>query len=239
MRRKCPPLHLPRPSLANPGRSGLAGAATVSLVDGVKRLHQSGPTFVLLRWHAKNLRLPGSRRVQIHQADSGFCVAVSGPVDGFQGGDGRMDHLQGVVGRGNQADTADGMILWLVPVAVGAKENLQSAGDTAVLPEFFGGAGGIEGDRRLQVFHGRNRLSEGARGLNAVSGGMASVQRDAHLATEFPDGPLDLNAETLSEVFGVAVAQLGYGSDAKRLKLLGDFSANTPDVVHWPPVEIV
>lgn len=74
-----------------------------------------------------------------------------------------MDHLQGIVGRGNQADTADGMILWLIPVAVGAKENLQSAGDAAVLPEFFGGAGGIDGDRRLQVLHGGDGLSERAR----------------------------------------------------------------------------
>lgn len=67
---------------------------------------------------------------------------------------------------------------------------------------------------------------------------MAGFQRDAHLAPELPDGPLDLDTEALSQVFWVSVAQLGHGGNPQRLESLGDFAADAPDVIHRPLAEI-
>lgn len=71
-----------------------------------------------------------------------------------------MDHLQSVVSQNDKANATDGVILWLVSVAISADKNLHSAGDATVLPEFFGGAGDVDGDGRQQVIHGCDRLSE-------------------------------------------------------------------------------
>ena len=176
--------------------------------------------------------------MQIHQADTGFGVTIPVPVDGLQGGDGRVDHLQGVVGWGGQTSAVDGMILWFVPVAVSADENLHGARDTAVFPEFFGGTGGVEGNGRPQVIHRGNRLSERARGLDAVSGRTPGLQWKTHLAAKFPDGSLDLDAESPAQAFGVGVAQLSHGSNLQRLKSLGDFAADAPDVIHRPSAKM-
>lgn len=150
-----------------------------------------------------------------------------------------MDHLQGIVGWGGQTNAVDRVILWLFAVAVSTDENLHGASDTAVFPEFFGGAGDIERDGRPQVLYGGNRLSERSRGLDTVSGRMASVQRNAKLPPELPNGSLDLDAETLSQAFWVSVAQLNHGGNPQCMQFFADFTADAPDVANRPELKMV